>query len=313
MKIFFGTSISDDMKSLFSKYFEIPNNIVIERFSDGEILPRYTESVRSEEVFIIQSMYNSDLIIETLLMVDAAKRAGCTSITLVAPYLPYSRQDRIDRLRSSIGSKMISDMLEKSGISRLVTIDLHAAAIQGFYNIPVIHLNGSKIFTSYVKSLRLDNLCIMSPDQGAVKRASDFCKAFPDASFAMINKKRLKPNVVHSMELVGDVDGKNVIIVDDLGDTLGTVKKASELVMAHGAKSVSAITTHAVLSGNGDKGYSKNLTDSCLSELIVSDTIPTASNKVNENSKLKVISCVKLLANTIEAISQKKSINELIG
>lgn len=309
MKIFFGTSIPVDIRDQFSKYLQTSSNLKIERFKDEEILPTFDESVRGEEVFIIQSMYNSDLIMETLLIVDAAKRAGCNSITLVAPYLPYSRQDRIDKHRSSIGSKLISDMLEAAGIHRLVTIDLHAAAIQGFYNIPVIHLNGSRIFTWYIKSLKLDNLCILSPDQGAVKRASDFCKAFPDASFAMINKKRVKPNEIHSMELVGDVTGKNVIIVDDLSDTGGTLKKAAELVMENNAKSVYALCSHGVLSD----GYSKNLTDSPLLEMIVSDSVPTALDKVKENDKLKVISCVKLLANTIEAISQKKSVSETIN
>ena len=186
---------------------------------------------------------------ETILVVDAAKRGGCKSFTLVAPFQGYSRQDKTDHLRSSIGSKVLADILEKVGMSRIVTIDLHASAIQGFYNVPVIHLNGNKIFIDYIKDNKIEDLTIIAPDQGAVKRASDFCKAFPDATFAMINKKRIKPNEVHSMELVGDVRGRNVVIVDDMADTLGTMKKAAELVIEKGAKSVRAIATHGVLSG----------------------------------------------------------------
>jgi ribose-phosphate pyrophosphokinase len=197
---------------------------------------------------------------------------------------------------------MLADVLEKVGMSRIITISLHASAIQGFYNLPVIHLNGNKIFIDYIQSLELDNLCILAPDQGAVKTASDFCKAFPDSTFAMINKKRIKPNEIHSMELVGDVAGKNVIIVDDMADTLGTVKKAAELIMQNGAASVRAVATHGILSG---KAF-ENLDTSPFDELIVSDSIPQCTHP-----KLKVVSCAKLLSHTIIALNQKKSIHEV--
>jgi ribose-phosphate pyrophosphokinase len=305
IKIFSGsnyTNLSNEICDLLNIKI---GDIKIDQFSDGEILPCFKESIRDEDIFFINSTATSDSIIESLLVVDAAKRAGCKSFTLIAPYQGYSRQDKTDHLRSSIGSKMLSDIFEKAGVNRLITIDLHASSIQGFYNIPVIHLNGNKVFIDHIKSLDLDNLCVLSPDQGGVKRASDFCKAFPDATFAIINKKRIKPNEIHSMELVGDVTGKNVIIFDDLADTVGTMKKAADLIMKNGALSVRAVATHGVLSGPA----MDNLMNSKITEMIVSDTINTTLSKAND--KLKVVSCSKLIANSIRAISQKKSIHEL--
>ena len=279
-----------------------PGNLQIDKFSDGEILPLFKESVRDEDVFFVQTTNTSDNIVETLLVIDAAKRAGCKSFTLVAPFQGYSRQDKTDHLRSSIGSKMLADVLTSAGMSRIITIDLHASAIQGFYNVPVIHLNGNRIFIDYIRENQIEGLTILAPDQGAVKRASDFCKAFPESTFAMINKKRIKPNEIHSMELVGDVEGRNVIIVDDMADTLGTLKKAGELIMAKGAKSVRAIATHGVLSG---KAY-ENLESSILTEVLVSDSV-----KPNPSDRLKVISCDKLIAKSIWSLTYKKSINEI--
>ena len=280
----------------------VPGKLKIDKFSDGEILPLFLESVRDEDVFFVQTTNSSDNIMETLLVIDAAKRSGCKSFTLLAPFQSYSRQDKTDHLRSSIGSKMLADILATAGMSRIITIDLHASAIQGFYNVPVIHLNGNKIFIDYIKEHQIEDLTIVAPDQGAVKRASDFCKAFPDASFAMINKKRIKPNEIHSMELVGDVTGRNVIIVDDMADTLGTMCKAAELLMEKGAKSVRAIATHGILSG---KAYT-NLESSVLTELLVSDSIPAKLSP-----KLKVISCDNIIARSIWGLVNKKSIHEL--
>ena len=279
-------------------------NLKIEKFADGEILPVFGESVRDEQVFFIQSTNSSDGIIETLLVIDAAKRAGCKSFTLIAPYQGYSRQDKTDHLRSSIGSKMLAGILEATGMSSIISIDFHAAAAQGFYNVPVIHLNGNRIFIDHIKQNKIEDLTIVAPDQGAVRRASDFCKAFPDATFAMINKKRVKPNEIHSMELVGEVEGRNVLIVDDIADTLGTLKKASDLLMEKGAKSVSAITTHGVLSG---KAY-ENLDASMLTELLISDSIQS-----KPNDKIKVISCADIIAKTIWSLTNKKSIHEEIN
>jgi ribose-phosphate pyrophosphokinase len=312
MKIFSGTS----SQKLTKRICDILQNQVgsskvitlgklkIDKFSDGEILPLFDESVRDEDVFFVQTTNTSDNIMETLLVIDAAKRAGCKSFTLIAPFQGYSRQDKTDHLRSSIGSKVLADILEKVGMSRVITIDLHASAIQGFYNTPVIHLNGNKIFIDYIRENKIEDLTIVAPDQGAVKRASDFCKAFPDSTFAMINKKRVKPNEIHSMELVGDVTGRNVVIVDDMADTLGTMCKAAELLMEKGAKSVRCIATHGVLSG---KAYD-NLEKSKIKELLVSDTIvPSGVN----SDKLKYISCDNIIAKTIWSLSQHKSIHEL--
>ena len=279
-----------------------PGKLKIDKFSDGEILPLFQESVRDEDVFFVQTTNSSDNIVETLLVIDAAKRAGCKSFTLIAPFQSYSRQDKTDHLRSSIGSKMLADILATAGMTRIITIDLHASAIQGFYNVPVIHLNGNKIFIDYIRKHQIEDLTIVAPDQGAVKRASDFCKAFPDASFAMINKKRIKPNEIHSMELVGDVTGRNVIIVDDMADTLGTMCKAAELLMEKGAKSVRAIATHGILSG---KAYT-NLESSVLTELLVSDSI-----KANASPKLKVISCDRIIGKSIWGLVNRQSIHEL--
>lgn len=313
MKVFHGTTSRTLAKRIctilnegtYPKEIIVPGKLQIDRFSDGEILPLFNETVRDEDVFFIQSTNSAESIMETLFVIDAAKRAGCKSFTLVAPYQSYSRQDKTDHLRSSIGSKVLADIFEKTGMTRIITIDLHSSAIQGFYNVPVIHLNGNKVFIDYIKQHKIEDLTILAPDQGAVKRASDFTKAFPDSTFAMINKKRIKPNEIHSMELVGDVKGRNVVIVDDMADTLGTLKKASELVMEQGAKSVRAIATHGVLSGNAYK----NLEESPLIELLVSDTIePNLSTKP---SKLTIVSCDKLVAKAISSLVNKRSIHEI--
>lgn len=315
MKIFSGTS----SKKLTDKICKIintelrdnslindeikPGKLKIDKFSDGEVLPLFQESIRDIDVFFVQSTNSSDYILETLLVIDAAKRAGCKSFTLVAPFQGYSRQDKTDHLRSSIGSKMLADVLTAAGMSRIITIDLHASAIQGFYNVPVIHLNGNKIFIDYIKKNKIEDLTIVAPDQGAVKRASDFCKAFPDATFAMINKKRIKPNEIHSMDLVGDVSNRNVVIVDDMADTLGTMCKAAELLMSKGAKSVKCIATHGVLSGKA----LENLEKSMMDEVLVSDSIACELN----SPKLKSISCDNLIAKSIWSLYQHRSIHEI--
>jgi ribose-phosphate pyrophosphokinase len=335
MKIFSGTSsqrltekickiLNKELKS-FSSFGMIdeeitPGKLKIDKFSDGEILPLFQESIRDEDVFFVQTTNNSDNIMETLLVIDAAKRAGCKSFTLVAPFQGYSRQDKTDHLRSSIGSKMLADVLTSAGMNRIITIDLHASAIQGFYNVPVIHLNGNKIFIDYIKEHQIEDLTIVAPDQGAVKRASDFCKAFPDSTFAMINKKRIKPNEIHSMELVGDVTGRNVVIVDDMADTLGTMCKAADLLIEKGAKSVRCIATHGILSGKAIE----NLYNSKITELLVSDSIPFIDEKDSSRNegrglkqgppsetKLKVISCDRIIGKSIWGLVNRQSIHEL--
>jgi ribose-phosphate pyrophosphokinase len=313
MKIFSGSTSKTLTEQICQKLNQIPSSgdwihqgkLKIDKFSDGEMLPVFEESVRDEDVFFIQSTHSSESIVETLLVMDASRRAGCKSFTLVCPFQGYSRQDKTDHIRSSIGSKMLADVFTACGMGRIMTTDLHASAIQGFYNVPVIHLNGNKIFIEHIKRNNISDLTILAPDQGAVKRASDFCKAFPEATFAMINKKRVKPNEIHSMELVGEVSGRNVVIVDDMADTLGTLKKASELIMEKGAKSVRAITTHGVLSGKAIE----NLEVSPLIELMVSDSIPSVLDK--KSTKLNIISCDTIFAKAIWSITQHTSIHEI--
>ena len=307
MKIYSGSS-SQDLSDSIMQNLDLENSqLSIEKFSDGEILPRFTESIRDEELFFIQSTKGSDSIVETLLVIDAAKRAGVKSFTLVAPFQGYSRQDKTDHIRSSIGAKMMSDVLEAVGMNRLITIDLHSSSIQGFYNTSVIHLNGNKIFTNYIKNLELDNIVICAPDHGALKKNTDFGKAFPNAGFAVINKKRIKPNEIHSMELIGDVRGKNVIIVDDMCDTAGTLCKAADLLKKSGATSVRAIATHGLLSGSAID----NINNSVLTEIIVSDTLSDVYEKQAYCSKLVVISCSNLISNAIERLHKNISIHEL--
>jgi ribose-phosphate pyrophosphokinase len=316
MKIFSGTSnpdLADSICAILNKKTLDESftrgRLKIDKFLDGEILPLFEESVRGEDILFVQSTTSSDTIMETLLVIDAAKRADCKSFTLITPFQGYSRQDKTDHLRSSIGSKMLADILETVGMSRIITVDLHASSIQGFYNVPIIHLNGNKIFIEHIRKNQIEDLTIIAPDQGAVKRASDFCKAFPESTFAMINKKRIKPNEIHSMELVGDVEGRNVVIVDDMADTLGTLKKASELIMEKGAKSVRAIATHGILSG----AAMENLYTSQLTELMVSDSIPSTLQKEKDQigDKLKVISCDNIIARTIWGLTTKRSIHEI--
>ena len=327
MKIFSGTTSKELTEKIHDKLQKLSGQsfigkLKIDKFLDGETLPIFEESVRNEDVFFVQTTNTSDSIVETLLVIDAAKRAGCKSFTLIAPYQGYSRQDKNDHLRSSIGSKMLAGILESTGMTNLISIDFHASQAQAFYNVPVVHLNGNKIFIDYIKKNKIEDLTIVAPDQGAVRRASDFCKAFPDATFAMINKKRIKPNEIHSMELVGDVNGRNVVIVDDMADTLGTMKKAAELLMEKGAKSVRCIATHGILSGKAIE----NLYSSQITELLVSDSIPFINEKDSsrnegrgiyqgppEQTKFKVISCADIIAKTIWSLTNKKSIHEEIN
>lgn len=249
----------------------------IDKFSDGELCPIFTKSIRDQHVFIMADGHDSENIMKLFLTVDAAKRSGAKKITVIYPYMPYSRQDKNDHVRSSIGAKMIADLLQSAGVTRLICIELHSPAIQGFFNIPLIHLNGNKIFTKYMKTLELENVTICSPDHGALKRNTDFAKNFPDWLAAVIDKKRTKPNEVASMQITGEenISGRNVVSVDDMGDTLGTLSKAANLVMEKGALSFRAFLTHPVLSGNA----LRTLYFSKITELVVSDTIVSVYNK----------------------------------
>ncbi|MEO2056981.1 MAG: ribose-phosphate pyrophosphokinase [Flavobacteriaceae bacterium] len=276
-------------------------NIIISKYSDGEFQPSYEESIRGTRIFIIGSTNpSSENLMELLLMVDAAKRASARHIAAVIPYFGWARQDRKDKPRVPIAAKMIAGMIEAAGATRVMTMDLHADQIQGFFQIPVDHLYASTIFLPYIQSLKLDDLCIASPDMGGSKRAYAYAKAL-NSDVVVCYKQRKKANVILHMELIGDVTGKNVVLIDDMVDTAGTLAKAGDLIIEKGAKSVRAICTHGVLSGNAYEKIEK----SKLEELIVTDTVP----KIKSNSKIKVLSCADLFADVMENVHNNKSIS----
>ena len=276
-------------------------NIIISKYSDGEFQPSYEESIRGTRIFIIGSTNpSSENLMELLLMVDAAKRASARHITAVIPYFGWARQDRKDKPRVPIAAKMIAGMIESAGATRVMTMDLHADQIQGFFQIPVDHLYASTIFMPYIQNLKLDNLCIASPDMGGSKRAYAYAKAL-NSDVVVCYKQRKKANVISHMELIGDVIGKNVVLIDDMVDTAGTLAKAGDLIIERGAKSVRAVCTHAILSG---KAYEK-IEKSKLLELIVTDTVP----KIKSNSKIKVLSCADLFADVMHNVHNNESIS----
>lgn len=276
-------------------------NIIISKYSDGEFQPSYEESIRGTRIFIIGSTNpSSENLMELLLMVDAAKRASARHITAVIPYFGWARQDRKDKPRVPIAAKMIAGMIESAGATRVMTMDLHADQIQGFFQIPVDHLYASTIFMPYIQELKLDNLCIASPDMGGSKRAYAYAKAL-NSDVVVCYKQRKKANIISHMELIGDVIGKNVVLIDDMVDTAGTLAKAGDLIIERGAKSVRAVCTHAILSG---KAYEK-IEKSKLLELIVTDTVP----KIKSNSKIKVLSCADLFADVMHNVHNNESIS----
>ena len=271
-------------------------------FSDGEFQPAFEESVRGRRVFIIGSTFpNADNLMEMLLMLDAAKRASARHITAVMPYFGWARQDRKDQPRVAIGAKLVANLLQSAGATRIVTMDLHADQIQGFFEKPVDHLYASTIFMPYIKSLKLDNLTIASPDMGGSKRAYAYSKHL-HSDVVICYKQRKKANVISHMELIGDVKGKNVILVDDMIDTGGTLAHAANLMMERGAISVRAICTHPILSGDAYEKIEK----SGLTELIVSDTIPLKK----QTSKIKVVSCAPLFADVMHKVQDNTSISD---
>lgn len=300
-KIFSCTNSRVLAKKITKSFGTELGNIIISKYSDGEFQPSYEESIRGTRIFIIGSTNpSSENLMELLLMVDAAKRASARHIAAVIPYFGWARQDRKDKPRVPIAAKMIAGMIESAGATRVMTMDLHADQIQGFFQIPVDHLYASTIFLPYIQSLKLDDLCIASPDMGGSKRAYAYAKAL-NSDVVVCYKQRKKANVISHMELIGDVTGKNVVLVDDMVDTAGTLSKAGDLIIEKGAKSVRAICTHGVLSGNAYEKIEK----SKLKELIVTDTVP----KIKSNSKIKVLSCADLFADVMQNVHNNKSIS----
>lgn len=274
-----------------------------QQFSDGEISVSFDESIRGIDVFLVQSTFSpADNLMELLLMVDAARRASAHYVTVVVPYFGYARQDRKDKPRVAIAAKLVANLLSAAGADRLMTCDLHAGQIQGFFDFPVDHLYGSAIFTPYIRSLEIDDVLFAAPDVGGVGRARSYAKFFK-ADIVVCDKHRTRANYIESMQVIGDVEGRNVILVDDLIDTAGTLTKAAQVIMEKGAKSVRAICTHPVLSG---KAYD-NINASVLDELVVTDTIPLQSH----SSKIKVLSVAELFAEAIKRIHDHESISSL--
>ena len=301
VKIFACTQSTELAGKIAQAYGIELGNVIFSRFSDGEFQPSFEESVRGARVFIIGSTHpTSENLMEMLLMIDAAKRASAKHITAVMPYFGWARQDRKDKPRVPIAAKLVANLLETAGATRVITMDLHADQIQGFFEIPVDHLYASTIFVTYIKSLNLENLCIDSPDMGGSKRAHSYAK-FLNSDVVICYKQRKKANVIEKMELIGDVEGKNVILVDDMVDTAGTLVKASEIMKDKGAVSVRAICTHAILSGNAVE----KVENSPMEELIVTDSIPHDSLP----KKIHVLSCDKLFADVMRSVHEHASIS----
>jgi len=299
---FFACNQSTELaEKIVSAYGAKLGNVITSTYSDGEFQPSFEESVRGSRVFIIGSTHpSSDHLMEMLLMLDAAKRASARHITAVMPYYGWARQDRKDKPRVPIAAKLIAKMLETAGATRIITMDLHADQIQGFFEKPVDHLFASTIFLPYLQSLNLDNLTIASPDMGGSKRAYAYSKALK-SDVVICYKQRAKANVISHMELIGDVTGKNVVLVDDMVDTAGTLTKAADLMIERGAKSVRAICTHPILSGNA---YER-LENSKLEELIVTDSIPLKQ----QSEKIRVITCANLFADVMNRVHNNESIS----
>ncbi|KAB5490842.1 MULTISPECIES: ribose-phosphate pyrophosphokinase [Flagellimonas] len=300
-KIFACTQSIELGKKIAASYGAELGNIQFSRYSDGEFQPSFEESIRGTRIFIIGSTNpSSENLMEMLLMLDAAKRASARHITAVMPYFGWARQDRKDKPRVPIAAKLVAKMLETAGATRIITMDLHADQIQGFFEKPVDHLFASTLFLPYLKGLNLDNLCIASPDMGGSKRAYAYSKAL-ECDVVICYKQRAKANVISHMELIGDVQGKNVILVDDMVDTAGTLTKAADLMIERGAESVRAVTTHGLLSGNAYEKIEK----SKLTELIITDSIPIDHNQ----NKIKVLSCADLFADVMHRVHHNTSIS----
>ncbi|MCQ2973766.1 MAG: ribose-phosphate pyrophosphokinase [Bacteroidales bacterium] len=302
IKIFSGTTSLYLSEQIAKAYGTKLGNVTMNHYSDGEYQPSLDETVRGSYVFIVQSTFTpADNLFELLLMIDAARRASAYKIAAVIPYFGFARQDRKDKPRVAIGAKLIANLLTKAGVDRIITMDLHADQIQGFFDVPVDHLYSSTIFVPFINSLKLENLVIASPDIGGSKRANTYSK-FLQVPMVICHKYREKANVVSEMTVIGNVKGKNVIIVDDIIDTAGTLSKAADLMMEQGALSVRAFITHPVLSG---PAYDR-ISESKLTELYVTDTIPLKK----PHPKIKVLTVADLFSDVIKKVFTCQSISD---
>ncbi|MDR1755647.1 MAG: ribose-phosphate pyrophosphokinase [Culturomica sp.] len=302
VKIFAGEKSEYIAKAITSSMGLSLGKMSVLHFSDGEFVTAYEETVRGQHVFIVQSTFPpSDNLMELLMLIDAAKRASAYKVIAVIPYFGFARQDRKDRPRITIGAKLVANMLVAAGVDRIMTMDLHADQIQGFFDIPVDHLYGSAVLAPYIQSLKLENLAIASPDIGGSKRANSWAKHF-NSNLIICHKTRVRPNEVAEMKAIGEVEGKNVVIVDDMIDTAGTICKAADTLKQMGALTVRAVATHAVLSG---KAY-ENIEASALEEVIFTDSIPLKK----ESPKIRIISVAEMFAETIRNVYEHRSISD---
>ena len=301
--VFCGTNTMYLAKEICD-YLNCPlGNMNVAHFADGEFAVSYEESVRGADVFLVQSTFpSSDNLMELLLMIDAAKRASAKSVNAVMPYFGWARQDRKDKPRVSIGAKLVADLLSVAGVDRVITMDLHADQIQGFFDVPVDHLYASMVFLPYIQSLKLDELVMAAPDVGGSKRASAYAK-FLDVPLVLCQKTRTRANVVDDIRIIGDVQGKNVVIVDDIVDTAGTICKAGDVMMEAGAKSVRALASHCVMSGDAPV----RVDNSCLEEIVFTNSIPYR-NPI-PCKKLKQLSVAQMFAETIRRVISNESIS----
>lgn len=303
VKIFSGTATRYLAEEIATHLGKELGSLTVTRFADGELEPSYNESVRGDVIFLIQSTFGAaENLVELLLMIDAARRASAESIIVVLPYYGYARQDRKDKPRVSIGAKLVANLLTTAGADRIVTMDLHAGQIQGFFDIPLDHMFSIGVFFPYLEKLGLENVAVAAPDAGGAKRAREYA-TFLKSDLILIDKFRERANQVASMKVIGDVKDKNVLIVDDLVDTAGTLCKAADHLILEGAASVRAIVCHPVLSG---QAYDR-IEASSLTELITTNTIPLR----RESPKIKVLSVAPLLARAFEKITNFESISSL--
>jgi ribose-phosphate pyrophosphokinase len=303
-KIFSGTGSQRLAEQICKRYGCQLGKVNIQKFSDGEICPIFLESVRGDYVFLVQSTYSpTDNLMELLLMIDAARRASAYKIIAVIPYYGYSRQDRKDKPRVAIGSKLVANLLTAAGTDRVITMDLHAPQIQGYFDIPVDHLDSSAVFIPYIQNLKLENLTFAAPDVGAANRIREIASYF-EAEMVICDKHRKRANEIASMMVIGDVENKDIVLIDDICDTGGTLVKSAALLKEKGARSVRALITHPVLSGNAYE----NIENSVLEELVVCDTIP-----INQalTTKIKVLTVSELFAIAIKNAHENKSITSL--
>lgn len=302
-KIFAGTASHYMAEEICKELGVTLGKMNIQRFADGEFEVSFEESIRGMEVFLVQSTFpNSDNLMELLLMIDAAKRASAKSVIAVIPYFGWARQDRKDKPRVSIAAKLVANLLSAAGVDRVITMDLHADQIQGFFDVPVDHLYASSVFIPYIESLHLEDMVIATPDVGGAKRANNYAK-YLNVPLVLCHKQRAKANVVATMTVIGDVKNKNVILVDDMVDTAGTITKAADLMLAEGAKSVRALASHAIMSDPA----SQRVNECGLTEMIFSNSIPFTK----ECKKVTVLSVARMLADSIRRVNENKSISSL--